>query len=387
MLKIGEFSKRSGVTVKTLLHYDKIGLLKPSQKTDAGYRVYCDEDFLKLQQIVTLKFIGLSLDEIKQLLFENGGNVDNIIHIQKKALVEKKKHIESVITVMDKAEKQIKENGFSEVDELIDIIKKTNMEVKVNEQYKTAENFNIRSKLRSYNTNKTDWTNWCFNEMQFPNDARILELGCGTGDLWYKNADNMNDNWSITLSDSSKGMLQSTRRSLKKINHKFTYKDIDAQHIPYEDESFDVVIARHMLCYVPDIEKALCEIKRVLVNGGVFYATTTSRDDMAELNEIVEKFDIKLGINHHGMCYRFDNKSAQALLNKYFREAQMKVLQGEIEVQDAEPIVNYKASTITGSSILTGEKKQQFTEYINEYIKKKGSISTTTKACMFKVKK
>lgn len=56
-MKISEFSKRAGISIKTLLHYDKIGLLKPSSKSDSGYRVYCEEDFLKLQQITTLKFI------------------------------------------------------------------------------------------------------------------------------------------------------------------------------------------------------------------------------------------------------------------------------------------------------------------------------------------
>ncbi|WP_346889892.1 MerR family transcriptional regulator [Clostridium sp. UBA1056] len=61
-MKIGEFARKSGVTVKTLLHYDKIGLLHPSSKTEAGYRIYCDKDFIKLQQITTLKFIGLSLE-------------------------------------------------------------------------------------------------------------------------------------------------------------------------------------------------------------------------------------------------------------------------------------------------------------------------------------
>ena len=54
IVKIGEFAKISGVTVKTLLHYDKIGLLKPGDKTDSGYRIYCEDDFLKLQQILNL---------------------------------------------------------------------------------------------------------------------------------------------------------------------------------------------------------------------------------------------------------------------------------------------------------------------------------------------
>lgn len=386
-MKISEFAERAEVTVKTLLHYDKIGLLKPTKKTDAGYRVYSDEDFLRLQHINTLKFIGLSLNEINQLLYETGENLESMINIQKKALEEKKKHIESVITVLNKAENQIKEDGFLEVEKLIDIIKLTNMEVKVKEQYKTAENFNLRGNLHSYNINNTDWNEWCFNQMEFPNTARILELGCGTGDLWYKNAHNINANWSITLSDFSKGMLQSTRESLKEIDYEFMYEEIDAQDIPYENESFDVVIARNMLYFVPDIEKALCEIKRVLAKDGVFYATTTAHEAMTELNILVEKFDSNLGLNNNGMCDRFDDESGQRLLKKYFSEIKTDFLQGKIVVHDAEPIISYKASTIKGSSTLVGEKKQQFTKYIKNYIKENGNISITTKGCIFKVKK
>jgi ubiquinone/menaquinone biosynthesis C-methylase UbiE len=386
-LKISEFAKRAGVTVKTLLHYDKIGLLKPKEKSDVGYRVYCDEDFLRLQHITTLKFIGLPLTEIKQLLYETGENLESMIIIQKKALEEKKKHMDSVMTVFNKAENQIKQSGFLAVENLIDIIKITNMEVKVKEQYKTAENFNLRCKLHSYNINKTEYTNWSFNQMKFPNKAKILELGCGTGDFWYKNAHNINRSWDITLSDFSKGMIKSTKERLKKIEHTFIYKEIDAQDIPYKDESFDVVIARSMLYFVPDIEKALREIKRVLVKGGVFYATTSAEESMSELNELVENFDSTIGLNNNGMCARFDDKSGEMLLRKHFSEVKMDVLQGKIVVDDAKPIVDYKSSTIKGSSILIGEKKKQFAKYIENYIKEKGNISITTKGCLFKVEK
>lgn len=386
-MKISEFAKRAGVTIKTLLYYDKIGLLKPSQKTDSGYRVYCEEDFLKLQQITTLKFIGLSLYEIKQILFESGENLDSIIKIQKKALEEKKKHIEEVISVFNKAENQINKNGFLEVDKLIDIIKITNMESRVKEQYKTVEKFSLRGKLHSLNTNKTDWNNWCFNQMQFPIKAKILELGCGIGDFWNRNIDSVDSEWNITLSDFSKGMLQSAKENLKQSGKNITYKVIDAQEIPFEDESFDVVIARHMLYLVPDIEKAIAEIKRVLVKGGHFYATTNSREAMAELNELVEKFDSQIGLNNNGMCDRFDLENGEPLLKKYFNDIKTEVLQGKIVVPYAEPIVSYKASTIQGSSILIGEKKREFTRYIENIIKDKGDISITTKACIFKITK
>jgi ubiquinone/menaquinone biosynthesis C-methylase UbiE len=386
-LKIGEFAKRSGVTVKTLLHYDKIGLLKPSEKTDSGYRIYCEDDFLKLQQITTLKFIGLSLNEIGHILHESGENLENMINIQRKALEEKRKHIDSVIEVFNKAKNTAKKNGFLDANNLIDIIKITNIENVVREQYKSDKNLNIRNNLHSYNINKVDFDKWCFNQINFQKNAKVLEVGCGTGKLWYKNEGNIEESLNITLSDFSKGMLKSTKEKLKELNYDFKYKEINVEKIPYEDESFDIVIAKHMIYFAPDIEKALSEIKRVLVPGGMAYITANSCETMAELNKLAEKFDSSLGIDNNGYSARFELENGDPIIRKYFRKVDVEILEGKIIVDDAEPLVSYKASTIQGSSILVGEKKKEFTKYLEDYIRRNGNISITTKTCMFKARK
>ena len=102
-MKISEFAKKCGVTVKTLLHYEKIGLLEPSGRNDKGYRIYCENDFLKLQQITTLKYIGLPLKEIKDIINDNNENLEQMIKIQKEALEEKRKHIDEFIKLFNKA--------------------------------------------------------------------------------------------------------------------------------------------------------------------------------------------------------------------------------------------------------------------------------------------
>lgn len=386
-MKIGEFAKRSGVTVKTLLHYDKIGLLKPSQKTEAGYRIYCEEDFLKLQQITTLKFIGLPLNEISHILYESGENLENMINIQKKALEEKKKHIDAVIDVFNKAKNTAKKNGFLDANNLIDIIKITNIESRVKEQYKSDKNLNIRSNLHSYNINKIDFDKWCFDQINFPSDSRVLELGCGTGKFWLKNKDNIDKSLDITLSDFSKSMLKIAKDKLKEVDYKFKYEEINMENIPYEDNSFDVVIAEHMIYFAPNVEKALSEIRRVLKTGGVLYASANSCETMAELNKLVEKFDSSLGIDNNGYSTRFELENGEGILKKYFNSVEVEILEGKIIVNQAEPVVSYKASTIQGTSILIGEKKKEFTKYLEEYIKKSGDISITTKTCMFKAMK
>lgn len=386
-MKISEFAKKSGVTVKTLLHYDKIGLLKPSEKTDAGYRIYCEDDFLKLQQITTLKFIGLSLNEIKNVLDESGENLENMISLQKKALEEKKKHIEDVIKVFNKAEVCAKENGVINAKSLLDIIKVTNMEKCIREQYKNDKKLNLRSNLHSYNINKVDFDKWCFKNIDFPKEGKVLELGCGPGKFWFKNQNYINSDLEIVVSDFSKSMLKIAKEKLDSVNHEFKFEEINAENIPYEDNTFDVIIAQHMIYFVPDIEKALSEIKRVLAPNGVFYVTANSCESMKELNELVEEFDSESGLNNNGYSTRFELENGKEVLEKYFTDIKVEILDGKIIVDDPNPIVSYKASTIQGSSILVGETKKRFKSYVKKYIDENKEISITTKTCMFKARK
>ena len=384
-MKISEFAKRSGVTIKTLLHYEKIGLLIPSSRNENGYRVYLEEDFLKLHQITTLKYIGLSLKEINHIINENNENLENMICIQKKALEEKKKHIEEVIKVFDKAEMQAKENGSLDADSLINIIKITNMESTIKEQYNSDKNLNLRSNLHSYNVNKIDWDVWCFENMKFCKNDKVLELGCGNGKLWLKNKEKIETDLNITLSDFSKSMIKSAKNNLKEINMDFQYKEINAEKIPYKDETFDVIIAEHMIYFVSNIEKALEEIKRVLKPNGKVYITTNSKNTMNELNELCEKFAPNSGLSNNGLSERFNLEEGEKLLKKYFNNVSLNVLEGKIILSESEPLVSYKASTIQGKSILIGKKRIEFKDYLDNYIKENKQILITTKAGIFEI--
>jgi len=83
---IREFADLTKVTVRTLRYYDKIGLLKPSYLRENGYRVYTEKDLLRLQQIVTLKFMGFSLSQIADLLDRKGYEVVKSLRIQAEAV-------------------------------------------------------------------------------------------------------------------------------------------------------------------------------------------------------------------------------------------------------------------------------------------------------------
>jgi DNA-binding transcriptional MerR regulator len=78
---IGKLSKNTGVTVRTLDYYDEIGLIKPSSKTDGGHRLYSEDDVMKLERVLALKYMGFSLEQIKDILENSTSNwQDSIQH-------------------------------------------------------------------------------------------------------------------------------------------------------------------------------------------------------------------------------------------------------------------------------------------------------------------
>ena len=148
------------------------------------------------------------------------------------------------------------------------------------DQYRTASKLNARVLLHErFSTNKYGWHRWAFDRMECPAESRILELGCGTGLLWSKNRARIPAGWDLTLSDFSPGMLRQAREGIGGARSKLRFMRIDAQAIPFGDGRFDAVVANQMLYHVPDLPRALGEIRRVLKEGGTLYAGTGGKTE------------------------------------------------------------------------------------------------------------
>ena len=102
-----EFAQRAGVTVRTLHHYDRLGLLKPSRRTSAGYRLYSDPDLLRLEQIVVLKSIGLTLRETRALLDKDRSALRDTLARQQRVLGEKRKQMDKAIRAIGAARRAL----------------------------------------------------------------------------------------------------------------------------------------------------------------------------------------------------------------------------------------------------------------------------------------
>ncbi len=106
-----EFAELAGVTVRTLHHYDRLGLLKPSGRTQAGYRLYGERELARLQQIVTLKFLGLSLKQIKDLLGGRTFDLAGALDLQRGLLQEKRRQLDAALQAIERAQHSMEAAG------------------------------------------------------------------------------------------------------------------------------------------------------------------------------------------------------------------------------------------------------------------------------------
>ena len=101
MRTVKEISELTGISVRTLHYYDEIGLLKPTQKSDAGYRLYDDRALEILQQILFFREFDIPLKEIKAVLENPALERNQILQMQRKMLVAKKERMEHLIASID----------------------------------------------------------------------------------------------------------------------------------------------------------------------------------------------------------------------------------------------------------------------------------------------
>ena len=112
MRTVNEVSKLTGVSIRTLQYYDSIGLLKPTEYTEVGYRLYDEEALERLQQILLFRELEFPLKKIKDIIYNPKFNKEKVLEQQIELLVLKKEHIENLIDFA----RRIKTMGVNKTD-------------------------------------------------------------------------------------------------------------------------------------------------------------------------------------------------------------------------------------------------------------------------------
>jgi SAM-dependent methyltransferase len=246
-----------------------------------------------------------------------------------------------------------------------------------NSQYRTPDNLNARILLHSkYGTSSVGWFDWIHTQIEWSMVETALEVGCGTGIFWAALPSSVSRNLRVTLTDLSPAMVQTALNQARNHLVSVTGFEGDVQKLPFEDASFDLVIANQMLYHAPNPSQALAEIHRVLRPGGTLVASTNGPNHLRELFEIKAAV---FGTSRRGTrADPFGSHTGRALLEQHFSDIEWRQFDDGLACTKVEDVVAYLTSTPPGEDASQEELKRLWAE-TEKRIDRGGGVLKITK--------
>lgn len=398
----GEFAKMAHISVRTIRFYDKQNILKPSYVNESGARFYSEADFARLQQILLLKYLGFSLEDIRNMTV---GDPDyhmlrNSLNLQLKLVQDRMEQMQLVAKAIQETTQAIDNEQDIDWSKMLNLIHLTNMESSLKSQYQNASNISARIHLHKlYAANPQGWFPWIYEQCRITDGMGILELGCGNGSLWQENYEKLPPNIHIILNDISEGMLRDTRRKIEQIacqeqspvtssqldllavpsanetevcpiGSRFSFHAFDCHQIPYAENKFDLVIANHILFYCDDLPAVLAEVRRVLKPDGVFVCSTYGSSHMKEITDLVQDFNSLITLSAQKLYERFGLDNGAALLAPYFADVRMKYYDDSLLVDQPEPLIEYILSCHGNQNQYILDRYKEFRTFVEKRTRK-----------------
>ena len=368
----GEFARMAQITVRTVRYYDKQNILKPSLVTPTGARFYTEEDFARLQQIMLLKYLGFSLEDIRELTVNDSdySYLEHSLEQQQNLVRDRIEQLQLVEQAIGETVTEIRQQQNVDWNRMRELIHLTGMENSLKAQYRNSTNISARIRLhRLFSSNKQGWFPWIYEQCQITEGMKILELGCGNGCLWIENKAKLPADCEIILSDISEGMIRDVRREQSLQDDRFSFAAFDCHAIPYEDASFDLVIANHVLFYCKDVDRVCSEVGRVLKPGGRFVCGTYGVAHMQEVSRLVTQFDDRITLSGENLYEHFGKENGAQALAPYFAEVDWQQYEDALIVTQAEPLIEYVLSCHGNQNQYILEKYNKFRKYVEGQIR------------------
>ena len=365
----GEFAKMAGVSVRTIRYYDKQNILKPTRVTPSGARCYTDSDLARLQQRLLLKYLGFSLDDIREITVDTADThiLRNSLNQQLKLVQDRIEQMQLMETAIRDTAAALEKEGTLDWSQMLHLIHLTGMEKSLKTQYQYATNISARINLhQKYSTNPQGWFTWIYQQCCIRPHMNILELGCGNGALWTENMEHLPKEVSVTVSDISEGMIRDIRRTIGQEDARFSFENFDCHEIPCQDRQFDLVIANHVLFYCDDISQVCREVCRVLKPEGRFICSTYGTMHMKEISKLVQDFDPRIQLAADNLYDRFGLENGLETLKSFFQEIVLKRYDDSIQLDRPEPLIEYILSCHGNQNQYLLNRYKEFKTYVEK---------------------
>lgn len=369
---IGDLAKKAGISTKAIRIYEKKGLLKPTAYSKGNYRLYDNEAKITLQKIITLKFVGFSLNEIGELLERDKDNdLQKSLSYQKQLLKLKRDQIDRVIYCVDRAAERCAE-GEMDWDSFTDIMKAVIIDRKADEGHWAALKYAI---------SKDDWYERIYNNLCIEDNETILDIGCGYGKLWRNSWSKIPKGVKVTLMDLHGTWADDFAKFIEKNSvslQKGTCFDFVWANVEDENsftEKYKHIIANYLFTFINNKEKLMYRIKNALLDDGVFHCINGSNTiGLEKIAVLLKGFDGDLYCIDEKISQRkAEHKAFENLLSSVFDSVEWTALDSSIGFINVNEFYEYLMKK--GFALEHNYKqKQEFEEYFSKVIEKEGKI-------------
>ena len=211
-------------------------------------------------------------------------------------------------------------------------------------QYKNAKKLSARFALYDYSYPKFNFYDEALKALKLKGSEKILEIGCGDGKVLVGLKKNGHIG-PLVGSDLSKGMYSESVKICKKEKLSIGYIEASADKLPFEDGSFDVILAFFMIYHMPDIDLALKEWRRVLKPNGKLLVAIGSEKNLVNRKRLTEPMKEKTGVTKKRFIDSVSFESAPKMLKKYFLIKKKKLLEYNLRIPDGSLIIDAIEST------------------------------------------
>ncbi|KAK4186935.1 methyltransferase type 11 [Podospora australis] len=245
----------------------------------------------------------------------------------------------------------------------------------------TSSKLAARLAIHNYNTHTEDWFVWASSRI--PKTGSILEVGAGTGALWsHLPPKALSSITPLTLTDFSPAMCDALRTTPISGLPNVSVQQCDATSLPFASETYDTVIANHMLYHVDDPDSALAEFQRVLKPGGLLVIALNGLDHLDELLDIGARVGRPSTIRNQA---RITAETAAEQIGRRFEVLNEERFPGAFRVPEAKPVLDYLDSL--GEEDLDAEKKEVARRFVESRIQRDGAFEVTKNMVLFTARK
>lgn len=205
------------------------------------------------------------------------------------------------------------------------------------QQYGDSRRLAARARLNSeYMIADIGWFAWVAQQLPLESGDSVLDVGCGPGWFWSAIANELPPDLKLTLSDLSPGMIEEALERCRPLPFaSVTGRQADAAALPFEDASFDAVIAMHMLYHLPDPAQGIAELYRVLKPGGLLAVTTNGAGNMRQLYALTTVFGSP-PLDPAGIAFGYD--AAERIMQAQFGNVAMTQHPAHLRVTEPEDV-------------------------------------------------